>query len=142
MDALRNRNFWPYFVGNLLSNCGTWFHNIAVALWAGSFAARFDRRRLIVVSQLCAFAVSATLAAVQGAGWATTPVVVGLVLLLGLTFAFAVPAIQAMVPDLVDREHLASAMAMSSLTFNGARAIGPVVGAFVVAQWGIGVAFA
>jgi MFS family permease len=170
MDALRIRNFWPYFIGNLLSNCGTWFHNIAVALlvyrltgstflvgvvnfaqfigtfavapWAGSFADRFDRRRLILVSQVCAFAVSAVLAALQGAGLATTPVVIGLVLLLGLTFAFAVPAIQAMVPDLVDREHLASAMAMSSLTFNGARAIGPVVGAVVVAQWGIGVAFA
>jgi len=170
MDALRIRNFWPYFIGNLLSNCGTWFHNIAVALliyrltgstflvgvvnfaqfvgtfavapWAGSFADRFDRRRLILVTQVSAFAVSAVLAALQGAGLATTPVVMGLVLLLGLTFAFAVPAIQAMVPDLVDREHLASAMAMSSLTFNGARAIGPVVGALVVAHWGIGVAFA
>src|SRR5919206_93171 len=32
MDALRIRNFWPYFIGNLVSNCGTWFHNIAVAL--------------------------------------------------------------------------------------------------------------
>jgi hypothetical protein len=31
MDALRLRNFWPYFVGNLLSNCGTWFQNIAQA---------------------------------------------------------------------------------------------------------------
>jgi MFS family permease len=68
--------------------------------------------------------------------------VIGLVTLLGLTFAFAVPAIQAMVPDLVPREHLTSAMAMSSLTFNGARAIGPVVGAVVVAHWGIGIAFA
>jgi MFS family permease len=86
--------------------------------------------------------VSALLAALQGAGLATTPVVIGLVLLLGLTFAFAIPAIQAMVPDLVDREHLASAMAMSSLTFNGARAIGPVVGALVVAHWGISVALA
>jgi MFS family permease len=170
MQALRLRNFWPYFLGNLCSNCGTWFHNIAVALLiyrltgstflvgvvnfaqffgtfavaprAGSFADRFDRRRLILVTQVSATVVSGLLAALQGAGLATTPVVMALVLLLGLTFAFAVPAIQAMVPDLVDREHLASAMAMSSLTFNGARAIGPVLGAVVVAHWGIGVAFA
>jgi MFS family permease len=109
---------------------------------AGSAADRFDRRRLILVTQVCAIALSALLAVLQGAGLATTPVVIILVLLLGLTFAFAVPAIQAMVPDLVDREHLPSAMAMSSLTFNGARAIGPVLGAVVVARWGIGVAFA
>ena len=170
MDALRLRNFWPYFVGNLLSNCGTWFQNIAQAIliyrltgstflvgvvnfsqfigaflftpWAGAAADRFDRRRLILVTQVCAIAVSALLAVLHGVGLATTPVVIVLVLLLGLTFAFAVPAIQAMVPDLVDREHLPAAMAMSSLTFNGARAIGPVLGAVVVAQWGIGVAFA
>jgi MFS family permease len=170
MDALRLRNFWPYFVGNLLSNCGTWFQNIAQAIlvyrltgstflvgvvnfaqfvgvfvvtpWAGSFADRFDRRRLILVTQVCATVLSALMAVLQGAGLATTPVVIALVLLLGFTFAFAVPAIQAMVPDLVDREHLPSAMAMSSLTFNGARAIGPVLGAVVVASWGIGVAFA
>lgn len=170
MDALRLRNFWPYFVGNLLSNCGTWFQNIAQAIliyrltgstflvgvvnfaqfvsafvltpWAGSAADRFDRRRLILVTQLCATAVSALLAALHGAGLATAPVVIGLVTLLGITFAFAVPAIQAMIPDLVEREHLPSAMAMSSITFNGARAIGPVLGAGVVAQWGIGPAFA
>jgi MFS family permease len=170
MDALRLRNFWPYFIGNLLSNCGTWFQNIAQAIliyrltgstflvgvvnfaqfigvfvvtpWAGSFADRFDRRRLILVTQVCATLLSALLAVLHGAGLATAPVVISLVFFLGFTFAFAVPAIQAMVPDLVERQHLPSAMAMSSLTFNGARAIGPVLGAVVVAQWGIGVAFA
>jgi MFS family permease len=82
MQALRTRNFWPYFAGNLLSNCGTWFQNIAQAIliyrlthstllvgvvnfaqfvgvfllapWAGSAADRFDRRRLIVVTQIVA----------------------------------------------------------------------------------------
>src|SRR4029078_13157372 len=94
------------------------------------------------VTQVCATAVSALLAVLQGAGLGTTPVVIGLVLLLGLSFAFAIRAIQALVADLVDREHLPSAMAMSSLTFNGARAIGPVLGAVVVARLGIGGALA
>ena len=169
MQALRTRNFWPYFAGNLLSNCGTWFQNIAQAIlvyrlshstflvgvvnfaqfvgvfllapWAGSAADRFDRRRLIVVTQVIAAAVTATLAGLQGAGLVTMPVVIGLVLVVGLTFAFAIPAIQAMVPDLVPQELVPSALAMSSLTFNLSRAIGPVLGAAVVAHWGIGVAF-
>jgi len=170
MEALRLRNFWPYFVGNLFSNCGTWLQNIAQAIliyrltgstflvgvanfaqfisafvltpWAGSAADRFDRRRLILVTQVCATAVSVLLTVLHVAGLASAPVVIGLVFLLGTTFAFSVPAIQAMIPDLVEREHLPSAMAMSSITFNGARAIGPVLGAAVVAQWGIGAAFA
>src|SRR6059058_886382 len=129
-----DRNFWPYFAGNLLSNCGTWFQNIAQAIliyrltgstflvgvvnfaqfagvfvlapFAGSAADRFNRRRMIVLTQVGASAVTALLAALQGAGLATTPVVIGLTGVLGLTFAFAIPAIQAMVPDLVDTEHL------------------------------------
>jgi MFS family permease len=169
LRVLRLRNFWPYFAGNLCSNCGTWFQNIAQAIliyrlthstflvgvvnfaqfvgvfllapWAGSAADRFDRRRLIVVTQICAAAVTALMAALQGAGLVTPPVVVGLALAVGLAFAFAMPAIQAMVPDLVGPGELASALAMSSLTFNLARAIGPVLGALVVARLGIAVAF-
>ena len=169
LRVLRIRNFWPYFAGNLLSNCGTWFQNIAQAIlvyrlthstflvgvvnfaqfvgvfllapWAGSAADRFDRRRMLVVTQIVAISVTALLAVLQSTGRATTPVVIGLALLLGLTVAFAIPAIQAMVPDLVGPEDLAPAMAMSSLTFNLARAVGPVVGALVVAHWGIAVAF-
>ena len=170
LRVLRVRNFWPYFVGNLASNCGTWFQNIAAAIlvyrlthstlivgvvnfaqfvgvfllapWAGSAADRFDRRRLLVTTQIGATIVTALLAAMQGAGLATTPVVIGLSLLLGATVAFALPAIQAMVPDLVAPEDLGAAMAMSSLTFNLARAVGPVLGALVVARWGIAPAFA
>src|SRR5438132_2363304 len=102
---------------------------------------RLDRRRMVVVTQIVATSVTALLAGLQSTGRATTPVVIGLALLLGLTVAFAIPAIQAMVPDLVDPADLAPAMAMSSLTFNLARAVGPVVGALVVAHWGIAVAF-
>jgi MFS family permease len=169
MNALRIRNFWPYFAGNLLSNCGTWVQNIAQALlvyrltrstflvgvvnfaqfvgvfllapWAGAAADRFDRRRLIVVTQVIAAGVTAVLATLERAGLVTTPVVIGLVLVVGLTWAFAVPAIQAMVPDLVPTGLVPSALAMSSLTFNLSRAVGPVLGAAVVAEWGIGVAF-
>jgi len=168
-QVLTDRNFWPYFAGNLLSNCGTWFQNIAQAIliyrltgstflvgvvnfaqfagvfvlapFAGSAADRFDRRRLVVLTQVGAITVTAALAVLQGSGLATAPVVIVLTGLLGLTFALAIPAIQAMVPDLVDEEHLAAALALSSVTFNLARAVGPVLGAVVVARLGIAAAF-
>jgi len=169
MRALRLRNFWPYFLGNLCSNCGTWFQNIAQALliwrlthssflvgvvnfaqfvgvfvlapWVGSAADRFDRRRLIIATQVIASAVTGGLAVLQATGRVTTPVIIGLVLVVGLAWAFAMPAIQAMVPDLVPLDVVPAALAMSSLTFNLSRAIGPILGAAVVAHWGIATAF-
>src|SRR5438105_6393129 len=87
---LGDRNFAPYFFGNLLSNCGTWFQNIAQALliyrltrstllvgvvnfaqfvgvfvlspWAGTAADHFNRRRLLLVTQLGAAGVTGALA--------------------------------------------------------------------------------
>ena len=112
-----------------------------LAPFAGSAADRFDRRRLIVLTQVGAVAVTATLAVLERSGLATAPVVIVLTGMLGLTFAVAIPAIQAMVPDLVDTEHLAAALALSSVTFNLARAIGPVLGAVVVARLGVAAAF-
>src|SRR5436853_2995428 len=130
--VLGDRNFAPYFVGNLLSNCGTWFQNIAQALlvyrltrstflvgvvnfaqfggvfllapWAGRAADRYDRRRLLVVTQLGAVAVSLTMAALTKADVATAPIAILLALAVGLTLAFAIPALLALLPLLV-RQH-------------------------------------
>src|SRR2546426_7304243 len=126
---LGDRNFAPYFAGNLLSNCGSWFQNIAQALlvyrltrstflvgvvnfaqfggvfllapWAGRAADRYDRRRLLVVTQLRAVAVSLTMAALTEADVATAPILILLALAMGLTLAFALPALPALVPPLV-----------------------------------------
>ena len=149
-----DRNFGPYFAGNFLSNCGTWFQNIAQALlvyrltgstflvgvvnfaqfggvfllapWAGRAADRYDRRRLLVVTQFGALAVSLTMAALTQADVATAPIVILLALAMGLTLAFAIPALLALVPLLVEQHDIAPAIALNTVTFNLARAVGPV----------------
>jgi MFS family permease len=168
--VLATRNFLPYFVGNLLSNCGTWFQNIAQALlvfrltgspllvgvvnfaqfagvlilapWAGNAADRFDRRKLLVRTQLLSAAATGGLALLAALGPVPVPVVIVIALVVGLANAFAVPAMQAMVPALVNGEQLPAAVALNSVTFNLARALGPVGGAFVVSRYGIPTAFA
>src|SRR5213076_1971888 len=113
---------------------------VLLAPWAGAAADRFDRRKLLVVTQIGATASSAALAAFIGIGWGTVPVVIGMALLLGFTTAFATPAMQAIVPALVPREDLGAAVAMNSVTFNLSRAIGGPLGALVVAQLGVAAA--
>lgn len=170
LRALKHPSFALYFTGNLLSNCGTWFQNIALALlafrltrstfwvgvvnfaqfigvvllapWAGSAADRFNRRRLIVATQVGAMMVSALLAWLIAIDLGKLPVVLTLALLLGATTAFSTPAQQAIIPALVPREDLSAAIAMNSVTFNLARAVGPVAGALVVARLGIAWAIA
>jgi len=170
LRALRHRDFALYFGGNVLSNCGTWFQNIALSLlvfrltrssfwvgavnfaqfagvlllapWAGAAADRGDRKRLIVVTQVVATLTSGALALAVATGWGVLPVVLALALVLGLTTAFATPAMQAVLPALVPREDLGAAVAMNSVTFNLARAVGPVLGALVVARLGLAWAIA
>jgi MFS family permease len=167
--VLASRDFGVYFAGSALSNVGTWFQNIAAGLlvyeltrstllvgavnfaqfagafllapWAGAAADRFDRRKLLMVSQAGAAVVGAALAVITLVGAATAPIVVAAAALLGLALAFMVPALLALVPLLVDREDLDAAVSLNSVTFNLARAVGPVLGALVVGRAGYGVAF-
>ncbi|MPZ69224.1 MAG: MFS transporter [Actinobacteria bacterium] len=169
-SVLFKRNFWPFFVGNLTSNCGTWFQNIAQVLlvyrlthspfWvgvvnfsqfaaivvlaplAGNAADRFDRRRLVMLMQVCAAMISGCLSLITAAGLESTPVVIGAALLVGITLAVSTPALQAMVPSLLSRDQLPRAVALHGITHNLARVIGPIAAVLVIAHWGIPTAFA
>jgi MFS family permease len=168
--VLRSRNFGPYFVGNAASASGTWFQNLAASIlvyrlthspfllgvlnfcqfvpvlvlapWAGALADRVDRRRLLLVTQLAASALSGALAALAAVGDATQWVVIGFAGALGAVLALSQPAQMALVSSLVPREQVARAIAMNSATFNVARAVGPTAAAGIIAWKGIAVAFA
>ena len=95
----------------------------------------------MLVSQLVAIAVSVVLALVAAADAATPAIVIVLALVLGATTAYSTPAMQALVPLLVPAHELMGAMALNSVTFNLARAIGPVAGTVIIAHLGIPAAF-
>jgi MFS family permease len=163
------RNFGPYFLGNALSASGTWFQNLAASLlvyrlthspfllgvlnfaqflpvlllapWAGAAADRFDRRHILFVAQSGAVVLSATLGLLAFADLANEWVVIGFGLLLGISSGFSAPAQLALVPSLVQARDLGAAIALNSMTFNLARAVGPVLAAAAVAAFGIPVAF-
>jgi MFS family permease len=170
LRLIRDRNFGPYFVGNASSASGTWFQNLAASLfvyrhthspfllgvlqfanfvpvlllapWAGSVADRFDRRRVVLLSQLAATSLSAVLAALAFAGLAQVWVVMACGLGLGVVSAYSAPASQALISDLVVRADLQSAVALNSMTYNLARAVGPALAALSVRKLGIPASFA
>ena len=125
LRLIGDRNFGPYFVGNAASASGTWFQNLSAAIlvfrlthsafllgvlnfgnfvpvlvlapWAGSAADRFDRRRLLVTTQLVAAALSGILAALAWRGLARVWVVIVFALGLGVMSAFSAPVSMALV---------------------------------------------
>ena len=81
-------------------------------------------------------------AALAWEGRATAWVVIGCSAALGVTSAVSAPAQQALISSLVDAGDVAQAVALNSMTFNLARAIGPASAAGVIATLGIPWAFA
>jgi MFS family permease len=167
--VVRQRNFLPYFIGNAASASGTWFQNLAASVlvyrltqsalmlgvlnacqfgpvlllapWTGRIADAFDRRKLLLLTQAIAAAISGTLAALVWTGSVSTWGVVAFAAALGVVTAFATPAQMALVGSLVPTKDLAPAIALNSMTFNIARAVGPAAAALVIAVLGIAAAF-
>jgi MFS family permease len=170
--ALRHRNYKLFFYGQLISIIGTWMQQTAqpllimqlepdnpglwigvigflpliplvpLSLIAGSFADRFSKRNIIVLTQgimlLQAFALAALALANQIQTWH----IVALAFISGAANAIDVPARQSFVMEMVeDRADLDSGIALNSAIFNLGRAIGPVLAGLLIAALGYGAAF-
>ena len=167
--VLLSRNYGPLFLGSVISNSGTWFQNIAqvlliyrltestllvgivnfaqfapilvLATTAGRAADRLDRRKLLISMQVVAAGLTGLLSLLSGINAINPGIVIGFAFATGVTTAFTTPTLQAFVPSLVSKADLSSAVALTGVTFNLARALGPVVGVLVVANYGIAWAF-
>ncbi|HEX5318954.1 MAG TPA: MFS transporter [Stellaceae bacterium] len=168
--AFSHRNYRIYTSGNGVSLIGTWLQRVAVGwltwtlthsgTWlglvsladflpvlflsplAGVLADRHNRLATIRVTQLIGCAQATVLAILVAAGWITVEVLFSLVLALGVANAIAQPSRLALIPTLVSREALASAVAINSIVFNLARFIGPAVAGILIARFSVAAAFA
>jgi MFS family permease len=157
--------FAVLWVATVISNVGTWMHDVAsgwlmtslspsplmvalvqaattapvflLALPAGAFADLVDRRRLLLV--VMAFLAIATLALglLVLAGQINAWVLIGFTLVSGAGASFVAPAWQAIVPQLVPRAALQPAVALNSVGINISRAIGPALAGLIIASFGI-----
>src|SRR6188768_1081151 len=105
--------------------------------FAGAYLDRWDRHRVLVVTQTISMFQSFALAVLTFSGHITVPAIVALNAVQGMVNAFDMPARQAFLTSMItDREDLANAIALNSSMFNAARLVGPSVAGLMIATAG------
>lgn len=165
LRAFSYRNYRLFFGGQIVSLVGSWISltatswlvyrltGSAMALgvvgfagqipgfilgpFAGALLDRWDRHRVLVVTQTISMFQSFALAYLTFTGQITVPAIVALNAVQGLVNAFDMPARQAFLTTMIpDREDLANAIALNSSMFNAARLMGPSIAGVIIATLG------
>lgn len=167
---LRERGFLLIWSAAVISNIGTWMHDVAAAwlmtslapaplmvaliqaattlpvflfaLPAGALADLIDRRRLLLALQVTAAALAVLLAVIVASDLVSPGLLLLFTFLLGTMTAMGAPAWQAITPDLVPRPLLTQAVALNGVGINIARAIGPALGGLIITVLGLAWPFA
>ncbi|MFL5796355.1 MAG: MFS transporter [Actinomycetota bacterium] len=167
--SLAVRNYRLYFIGQAVSQTGTWMQSVAqawlvlqltgsgVALglttalqfgpilflgpWGGVLADRLDKRRLLMGTQTAAGALAGVLGGLTIAGVVEPWMVYVIAGAFGIVTAIDNPARQSFVVEMVGRRDLANAVSLNSVLLNAARVVGPGVAGLLIATVGTGLCF-
>jgi predicted MFS family arabinose efflux permease len=112
-----------------------------LAIPAGVLSDILDRRKFLIGVQVLLALVSLTLLLLSQSGLLTIEALVGLTFIGGIGAALVGPTWQSIVPELVPRDELKSAVALNSLGINIARSIGPALGGLLLAAFGAAVTY-
>ena len=168
-QSLSHRNFRLYFFAQMISLSGTWMQTVALSwlvyrlthspmmlaivdgaqllpillfgLWGGSLADRFDRRKILFITQFLAMLQAVLLAFLTLNNLILPWHAVALSFFLGTLNAFEVPSRQSFIIQLVNREDLVNAISLNSTVFSLARSIGPALAGVLVLFIGEGGCF-
>tara|TARA_Y100000758_G_scaffold300494_1_gene264724 strand:+ start:510 stop:1808 length:1299 start_codon:yes stop_codon:yes gene_type:complete len=106
-------------------------------LLGGVVADRYDRRYLLMGSQILQMCCALTLTALVWTDAVTIPSILVLSFTAGTAQAFGGPSFQSLIPSLVPRKTLPNAIALNSIQFNLAQSVGPLIGGLVLATLGL-----
>ena len=168
-SPFRHAAFTVLWVATVVSNIGSWMYSAAsgwlmtslnpdpfivsmvqvattlpiflFALPAGALADIVDRRKFLIVAEIIVTLLSAIYAGIVALGFATPTNLLLFTFLIGAAGALTGPAWQAVVPQLVPRQDLHSAVAANSAGVNVSRAVGPALGGIIVSALGIAAPF-
>ena len=168
--AMENRNFFIYTVGSAPSTVGVWIQRLTIgwltwkftqsATWlgfmvfaelapvvflspfAGVLADRFDRLKIAKITQSNCAAQAVLLTGLTATGLMNVWILLALVLYGGIAIALFHPVRQAMIPSLVRREDIPSAVAINVTMWQASGFIGPALAGPIIVWGGATPAFA
>jgi len=114
---------------------------LLVTIWAGVLADRVDKRRLVFMTQSAAALQAVAIAIVVSAGIVRPWMVLALAFVFGVINAIDLPARQSFLVEMVGKEDLPNAIALSSAAFNSARIVGPALAGLTISAIGEGPCF-
>lgn len=167
--VLRQPQFARYMGGEMISMLGTWMQvlaqgwvvtalttsaftlglvnfasglpMLALAMYGGTVADRYDKRRILMATQVVQAALALAVGWLVATGQVQIFHIVIAGICLGISTAFEMPAASALVPELVPRAQLSAAIAVDRSVFHATRLGGPALGGWVIGQFGTASAF-
>ena len=165
LAPFRSRDFSLLWFGSFVSEAGSQMHVVAVswqvyqltrnplalggigvarivplvllALGSGVLADALDRRKLMLFSQIAMMFCSASLALASSLGFVSIWLIYAVTALSSAARTLGMPARQAIVPSLVPREYLSSALSLNIISWQTATIIGPTLGGLIIAGWDV-----
>jgi MFS family permease len=169
MRAFQHRNYRILFPASVLSNIGTWAQRIAqdwlvleltnsaqllgiitalqflpsllLSLYGGVLADRFDKRTLLIITNIGAGLGSLTLGLLVVTGVVEVWHVAVLAFVVGVFGALDAPVRTSFNSELVGQKDIPSAISLNSANFNAGRLIGPAASGFLIVLFGTGLSF-
>ena len=169
LGVLRNGPFRRYIIGSAISDTGTWMQVMAQgyvmstlttkALWlgyvnlaaglpmlaltmvGGAAADRFDKRKILLITQYVQIALAVGIGLLVMSGKIEIWHIFIFAAILGVSNSFEMPTLSALVPELVKREEIQSAISLDRSVFHGSRVVGPAIGGFLIKAFGTASAF-
>ena len=164
-SSLQVRNYRLFISGQLVSLSGTWMQTVALGwlvlqltdsgravgitlalqfapilffgMYGGIIADRFDKRRILIVTQSCLAVLAATLWVITASGVAELWMIYLTTVLIGFVTAADNPTRQSFVMEMVGGKRVPNAVSLNSAVFNASRIVGPAIAGLMIATVGL-----
>src|SRR2546430_13070154 len=168
-SVLRNGPFRRYIIGSAISDTGTWMQVMAQAwvmttltssafklglvhvcaglpmltltMVGGSAADRFDKRKILLITQYIQIAIAVSIGLLLWSGKIAILQIFIFAAILGISNSFEMPTLNALVPELVTRDEIQSAIAVDRTVFHGSRMVGFSLSGMLISAFGMASAF-
>ena len=169
LRVVRRGPFRRYIIGSAISDTGTWMQvmaqawvmttlttsalmlgivnlcsglpMLALTMVGGSVADRFDKRKILLITQYLQIGIAVSVGLLIWSGHIAIWQVFIFAAIQGVSNSFEMPTLSALVPELVERDEIQSAISLDRSVFHGSRMVGFSLAGILIKAWGMASAF-